>query len=263
MTSETRTRHQRGSDSSASPPRWIGRVRRIVRLDGPRSGPVLDSTPGESTLSSHPSNPEDSAEPFMRCVMLVSPGQRPPQPVLDLLRNRSARPEHLIVVEHPLIAAARLARLERDRQIRTENLEGEWPPRKPEKTILAVVNRDERQDLSQLFSTIRTHLPAVGIWVCSERITLEIYVGEEEEPQPQVHGSTASTSPAAADSDSTEIDASTPPTKEIPAREVDLTEAELQDLLAHFDAFEDVDDLDGLDVDDDLLPPGPGGSAPS
>jgi hypothetical protein len=164
------------------------------------------------------------------------------------------------VVEHPLIAAARLAGLERDRQIRAENLDGEWPPRKPEKTILAVVNRDERQDLSQLFSTIRSHLPAVGIWVCSERITLEIYVGDEE-PQSRVPESIDPASTPEAVTKRTDVDGGTPPTDDLHPRDMELTEAELHDLLANFDAFEDMDDPDGLD--DDPFPPGFEGSARS
>jgi hypothetical protein len=260
MTARTRDPRRHGSDSNATPARWRTRVRRIVRFDGRRSGPVLDSLSGDSNVSSHPSNPEDSAEPCMRCVMLVTPGQRPPQPVLDLLRNRSARPENLIVVEHPLIAVARLAGLERDRLIRTENLEGEWPPRKPEKTILAVVNRDERQDLSQLFSTIRTHLPAVGIWVCSERITLEIYVGEDD-PEAAVREQTESEATTRPLLDPLEADAPSPSTDEAVSGDAELTEAELQDLLAHFDAFDEGDGFD--DLDDDLPSSGPRGSTPS
>jgi hypothetical protein len=214
-------------------------VRRIVRFDGHRCGPVLDSIPGGLIVSSHSSNPKDPENPRTRCVILVAPGETPPQPLLDLLRDRTPQADSLIRAEHPLLAVARLARLERERRIRSENLDGEWPPPRPEKSILVVVNRDHWRDLSPLFGTIRALLPAVGIWLCTERIAIEVYAGD--------HDSISATDPSRSTTEDVHAGegraSDDRPTTDAPLAG-DLTQAELQDLLAHFEGIDEFDDLD-------------------
>ncbi len=247
MTTHPNSPAKTGSDSAPRIESLAARVCRFVRFDGHRSGPVLDSTAGGLIVSSHPSNPVDSEHPLARCVILVSPGEMPPQPLLDLLRDHSPDSEHLISAEHPLLALARLARLERDRRIRAETLDGEWPPARPEKSILVVVNRDAWRDLNPLFSTIRELMPAVGIWVCTERIAIEISAGEPglEQPAIETPGTANTSSERTVSATDTAMSSAGIDDPETPSHD-ELTEAELRDLLSHFDEPEDeFDDFDG------------------
>lgn len=243
MTFDASLEVRTGSDISVGSSSSIRRVPRMLRFDGHRGGPVLDSASGGSIVPSSTSNPMESENLRTRCVILVSPGEAPPQPLVDLLRDQTTHPGSLIRAEHPLVAVARLAGLERDRRIREENLEGEWPPHGREKSILVVVNRDAWRDLAPLFATIKTLMPSVGIWVCTERIAIEIYAGdgttdEDRDPAPAdeaIESGQSSSSHAAP----TDLDD-------------ELTEAELRDLLGHFET-PDEDDFD------DLLDSGNGG----
>jgi hypothetical protein len=243
MSIDAGRRTQAGSDSGGSTAPPARRVRRIVRFGGHLANAVLDSAPGGLIVSSHPSNPMDSENLRTRCVILVSPGETPPQPLIDLLRDQSPRPEGLIRAEHPLLALARLAGLERDRRIRAGMLDGEWPPAVPEKSILVVVNREAWRDLNPLFSTIRELMPAVGIWVCTERIAIEIYAGDQTTGAPRTD---AAAEPVADDAGpaSAVVDTGAASSTSDSSPE-ELTEAELRDLLAHFDGLDDgIDDLD-------------------
>ncbi len=275
MTTETRRPARSGSDSRVRSVRSRGRVWRILRFDGHRPGPVLDSAAGGSIVASHSSHPMDSENLRTRCVILVSPGETPPQPLIDLLRNRSHPPGGLIRAEHPLLALARLAGLERDRRIRAETLEGEWPPVAPEKSILVVVNRDAWRDLNPLFGTIRELMPAVGIWVCTERIAIEIYAGDagrEEGPtadellqaldDPHRDDPHREARDFEALADSEEI--LNGPSEGNAAPQDQLTEAELRDLLAHFEGLDgDLGGDAGGDPEGDHPYPGLGGPSPS
>ena len=213
-------------------------------------------------------NPIESGNTRSSCVILVSPGETPPQPLINLLREQSPHRDDLTRVEHPLLAMARLAVLERDRQLRREHLGDEWPPQVHEKTILVVVNRDAWRDLSPLFTTIKTLLPAVGIWLCFERIAIEIHAGDEDAAgvdadvaeltddsitdDPTGHDVLGELEPAA--------DTTTAPPASDELANTELTEAELHDLLGF---FEGIDADPDPDFDDDPRPSGPGGSPPS
>ncbi len=256
MTRSTPPASAVGSDSDLRTTPTSRPVPRFVRFEEHRSGPVLDSASGGSIVTSSTSNPLESEHLRTRCVILVSPGEIPPKPLIDLLRDRCPRQEGLIRAEHPLLALARLAGLERDRRIREETLDGEWPPLEPEKSILVVVNRDHWDDLNPLFGTIRQLMPAVGIWVCTERIAIEIYAGDVRS---EGAGETAMPNPIAPESEpeAEPDDAAFPPSDA--GEPGDLTQAELQDLLAHFEGFED----DADDFEDESGGPDFGGRPPS
>jgi hypothetical protein len=197
-------------------------------------------------------NPLESENLRTRCVMLVTPGETPPQPLVDLLRDQSQSPEGVVRAEHPLLAVARLAVLERDRRIREEHLGDELPRIEREKSVLVVVNRESWGDLSPLFTTICELMPAVGIWVCTERIAIEIYAGDGHPASPDP------LDPIVNELSASVEDAHDPDSRTAaePGLDEALTEAELRDLLGHFDGA-DFDDEPTRDHDPDA-----GGFAP-
>lgn len=112
-------------------------------------------------------------------------------------------------------------------------MRAEWTPETDERTVLVVVNRDVWRDLSPLFQTIRQIMPSVGIWVCTERVAIEVYAGQPEtSPEPAAkdvvsvapHDSEEATSPAEP--------------RESP-KLTTLSDEEMRDLL---DLFENADD---------------------
>lgn len=105
-----------------------------------------------------------------RCVLLAAGGEQPPERLMMLLDQPSTR---TVTVAHPLLAAAELASLERARSAPGE------PSTSGERTVLVVVNRESWRDLSPLFRTVRIHMPGVAIWVCTERVAIEVYAGTE------------------------------------------------------------------------------------
>ena len=185
--------------------------------------------------------------------MLVQRGERPPQPLLDLLREQTSDTREILRAEHPLLAVAHLATLERHRAMRQSSLD-DAPS---EKSILVVVNREAWRDLSPLFGTIKQLMPAVGIWVCTERIAIEIYAGD---------GATDQIDRTETIPESSELGVVEDPLGPVdgPANgaaadepqdaDASVTEEELRDLLDQFGMFGD---------DDDPSTPPSGGSRPS
>ena len=169
-----------------------------------------------------------------RCVILVAPNEHPPQPLMNLLGEDGGTPHELIRAEHPLIALAQLSSLERGRRVRSA-----WAPAQTEQTILVVVNRDSWRDLSPLYGSIRQFMPAVGIWVCTERIAIEIYAGLSE-GAPEVEDTTPSPR-------SDEGSVAPPGAMDVPADSTDpieLTDEERRDILGLRDDL-DQDPPDG------------------
>lgn len=204
----------------------------LLRFGRHQAGPVLDSVPSEINVTADPSNPMDENAVTKRCVILVAPNEHPPQPLVNLLGDQAEPAHEIIRAEHPLIALARLASLERGRRMRSE-----WSPGEPEQTILVVVNRESWRDLSPLFESVRQLMPAVGIWVCTERIAIEIYAGES---------SNQSTMPEDVSPDATPEPAAPPVNQPLQAPETEddptsLTEDELRDLLDLYNDFEEDD----------------------
>lgn len=112
-------------------------------------------------------NSADDAQ--THCVLLAAGGEQPPERLLVLLDQ----PNTLTVsVAHPLLAAAELAALERERRINEAN-----DLRSGDQNVLVVVNRESWRDLSALFKSVRIHMPAVSIWVCTDRVAIEVYAG--------------------------------------------------------------------------------------
>ena len=204
----------------------------LLRFGRHPAGPVLDSTQSEINVTSDPSNPIDENAVTKRCVILVAPNEHPPQPLVNLLGDQPDTAHEIIRAEHPLTALARLASLERGRRMRSE-----WSPGEPEQTILVVVNRESWRDLSPLFESIRQLMPAVGIWVCTERIAIEIYAGESNDETAVLEEESPEATP----------ESTAPPvnqTPEGPENDHDpatLTEDELQDLLDLYNDFEEDD----------------------
>ena len=105
------------------------------------------------------------------CVLLAVGGEQPPERLLKLLDQPSTR---TVTVAHPLLAAAELASFEASLSLRRQQ-----EPAENVRTVLVVVNRESWRDLSPLFRTVRIHMPAVAIWVCTERVAIEVYAGNE------------------------------------------------------------------------------------
>jgi hypothetical protein len=112
-----------------------------------------------------------------RCVLLAAGGEQPPDRLLVLLDQPDT---HTVSVAHPLLAAAELAALERERRIaETQGLGTK------DQNVLVVVNRESWRDLSALFKSVRIHMPAVSIWVCTDRVAIEVYAGTGKANEPE------------------------------------------------------------------------------
>lgn len=241
MTMPARRSTGPGSDSARASGRPSTPFSRVVRFDRTPANPVLDSLEGGTSLSPRPSNPLDPDGAEARCVMLVQRGERPPQPLLDLLREQTSDTRDIIRAEHPLLAVAHLATLERDRAMRQSSLD-DAPT---EKSILVVVNREAWRDLSPLFGTVKQLMPAVGIWVCTERIAIEIYAGDGVTDQIDRTDAPAEASGHEVAPDP--LDPTDEPRQadregEMQDTDASVTEEELRDLLDQFGMFGDEDD---------------------
>lgn len=197
---------------------------------------VLDFKLGDSEVPHASARQIDDDASLVRCVVLISPGEHPPQQLLNLLKQPASTVDR---AEHPLLALARLSTLERSRRMRAE-----WSPDADERTVLVVVNRDVWRDLSPLFQTIRHILPSVGIWVCTERVAIEVYAGQHDQHDQHDQLDQPETSPSVAING----DVSPPPnvfTEEAssdgthePAKLTTISDEEMRDLL---DLFEGAD----------------------
>jgi hypothetical protein len=114
-------------------------------------------------------------------------------------------------------------------------MRAEWSPDADERTVLVVVNRDVWRDLSPLFQTIRHILPSVGIWVCTERVAIEVYAGQHD--QPETSPSVAINGDVSPPPDVFTEEASSDGTHE-PAKLTTISDEEMRDLL---DLFEGAD----------------------
>ena len=110
------------------------------------------------------------------CVLLAAGGEQPPQRLLVLLDQPHT---HTVSVAHPLLAAAELAALERERRITETN-----GRHSSNQIVLVVVNRESWRDLSALFKSVRIHMPAISIWVCTDRVAIEVYAGSGRPTEP-------------------------------------------------------------------------------
>ncbi len=202
----------------------------VSNFDQHPGNPVLDFRSGDSEVPDASAKPIDDDASLVRCVMLISPGEHPPQQLLNLLKQPASTVDR---AEHPLLAVARLSTLERGREMRAE-----WSPDSDERTVLVVVNRDVWRDLSPLFQTIRQIMPKVSIWVCTERVAIEVYAGQHESASETTTESldpSEASEPDEATAQSTPLEAPEPTT---------LSDEEMRDLLDLFDGNDD-DDPDG------------------
>ncbi len=212
------------------------------KFDGHRENRVLDLRPGDLEVSDSIENSIDDDASTVKCVMLIAPDEHPPQQLLDLLRQPSA--SSFERAEHPLLAVARLATLERARRTRAE-----WSPDLQERSVLVVVNRDAWRDLAPLFQTIREVMPSVGIWVCTERVAIEVHAGQQIDPH-ESHESLDVRERTDNPVDEAPIPPfeSLSPADEEPAEREErtsLTDAEMRDLLDLFGG-DDLDDPPSL-----------------
>jgi hypothetical protein len=191
---------------------------------------VLDLKQGDSVVPDASNKPIDDDASLVRCVMLISPGEHPPQQLLNLLKQPASTVDR---AEHPLLAVARLSTLERGRKMRAE-----WSPEADERTVLVVVNRDLWRDLSPLFQTIRQIMPSVSIWVCTERVAIEVYAGQTDASLETALTDGASAIPHAPD------DAAGMAEPRESAKSTTLSDDEMRDLL---DLFEEGFDGEGPD----------------
>lgn len=195
-------------------------------------------------MSSSSINPSDGESRKRRYVFLVAPGEHPSPALLELLQRRGEHPEAWIQADHPLTALAHVACLERDRQ-----LQARWYPEERFQTILVVVNRDSFPDLEPLFLTLQEFMRAVGIWVCTERLAIEIHPGEPDDERgdddpgdDDRRGETSTSGPPAEPLLPTPEPPAPGPSEEfsdenLPNDEdIRVTEAELRDLLDLYDS---------------------------
>jgi len=154
------------------------------------------------------------------CVLLAAGGEQPPERLLKLLDQPSTR---TVTVAHPLLAAAELSSFEASLSLRRQQ-----EPAEKLRTVLVVVNRESWRDLSPLFRTVRILMPAVAIWVCTERVAIEVYAGTDQDAnhvQPPVESPTPRVEPEVSEN---------PPTEPIDAAKV--SEDELRFLLDLYDS---------------------------
>jgi hypothetical protein len=225
--------------------------RRDSNFDGHCGNRVLDFRSGDLAVSDPDGNTIDDDASSVKCVMLIAPDEHPPQQLLDLLRQPSA--SSFKRAEHPLLAVAQLATLERARRMRAE-----WTPDLNERTVLVVVNRDAWRDLAPLFQTVREVMPSVGIWVCTERVAIEVHAGQQvdaSDPHEYRHDPHDPLDPpegpktASAEARGLPLD-SLPPAEDEPAvreERTSLTDAEMRDLLDLFGG-DDLDDPPSLGI---------------
>jgi hypothetical protein len=229
-------RHQdSASDSAPAEPSRLGDHSDIQGISRPRGSvsnfdqhpvdPVLDLKPGDSEVTDASARPIDDDASLVRCVMLISADEHPPQQLLNLLKQPASTVDR---AEHPLLAVARLSTLERGRKMRAE-----WTPDTDERTVLVVVNRDVWRDLSPLFQTIRQIMPSVGIWVCTERVAIEVYAGQPETSPESTVKDVVSVAPHDFD------EAISPAEPRESPKLTTLSDEEMRDLL---DLFENADD---------------------
>ena len=218
------------SDSTEDAPSGM----RVIRMSRNPRGPVLDSIESEIEMTADDSNPMDDDAVCKRYVVLVAPGEQLPSPLMELLSDRSddSNSTNVFHANHPMVAIALLSRLEHERR-----LQEKWEL--AEQTVLVVVNRDSWKDLSGLFDATRQLMPAVAIWVCAERIAIQIYAGENsdvdghqarepgDDPNPEPENRDAHPEAGSQDEESGEPERTT------------LSSEELQDLLDAFDVFEE------------------------
>ena len=227
-----------------------GNPERDSNFVGHRENRVLDLASGDLAVSDSTGDSIDDDASTVKCVMLIAPDEHPPQQLLDLLRQPSA--SSFERAEHPLLAVARLATLERARRMRAE-----WTPGLEERSVLVVVNRDAWRDLAPLFQTIREVMPSVGIWVCTERVAIEVHAGQQVDVRDphdadDTHQSVDppdGSAPALADPSALPPDSVPPAADEPEDREerTSLTEAEMRDLLDLFGG-DDLDDPPSLGI---------------
>ena len=223
----------RGSDSKVT----FGSRTALLRFDRRRAGPVLDSSPSEINVTADTSNPMDENAVTKRCVILIAPNEPLPQALVNLLGDQGSTPQEILRAQHPLTATALLASLERGRRMRAE-----WSPGEAEKTILVVANRNSWPDLSALFESTRQLMPAVGIWVYTDEIVIEIEDGRSSvDSETATDQDSEGTTPESAGPDVTDRpeDSKNDHEEEDPTR---LTEDELQDLLDLYNDFDEDED---------------------
>ena len=181
----------------------------------------MAETPQESA-GSHPAR--------THCVLLAAGGEHPPERLMTLLDEPSTQ---TVTVAHPLLAAAELARLERERQASLSSRSDEDEDR----IVLVVVNRESWRDLSPLFRMVRLQMPRVSIWVCTERVAIEVYAGNEYYSQQE-------------DAEIAPVPTATTPAQPTKSRldgseqgdPADVSDEELRLLLELFDAHDEADD---------------------
>ena len=204
---------------------------------------VLDFRLGDSEVPNASARPIDDDASLVRCVMLISTGEHPPQQLLNLLKQPASTVDR---AEHPLLALAKLSTLERSRRMRAE-----WSPDAEERTVLVVVNRDVWRDLSPLFQTIRHILPSVGIWVCTERVAIEVYAGQNDQDDTDDTASSVATKGDVTPPPDVFAEEANPDGTREPVKMTTLSDEEMRDLL---DLFEGPDE-DGPDEDGPDGPP--------
>lgn len=171
-----------------------------------------------------------------RCVLLAAGGEQPPERLMRLLDQPSTE---TVTVAHPLLAAAELALLERAR-LADALLDSEEEAR----TVLVVVNRESWRDLSSLFRMVRLQMPEVSIWVCTERVAIEVYAGNEinEVADEEADGPPAraeSVAPAEIPAEARDESSNVGSKK---GESTDVSDEELERLLELFDAEADEHD---------------------
>ena len=196
--------------------------------------PVLDLRTGVVILSDHRAKSTGGGDARTRCVLLAAGGEQPPERLLMLLDQPNT---HTVTVAHPLLAAAELASLERERRSRKA-----WKMNSDERVVLVVVNRENWGDLSPLVRTVQIQMPNVSIWMCTEGAAMEIYSGSDPSNDDEDMGTQA---PSTEDPDQDQPASDEPLPEE--SAGTDVTEDEIRFLLELYDADSNEDSDENSD----------------
>ena len=171
-----------------------------------------------------------------RYVVLLAAGDRLPQPIKEILVDRSEPDRAFETADHPLKAIALLSRLERERR-----LQARWEL--GEQTVLIVANRDSWGDLESLFDATREKMPSVDIWVCAERVAIQIYAGETSHDLAEIDDAMLAEDPSPPEQslDEAILGRDRADDEDGAEERTTLTDEEMRELL---DAFEDRDEDD-------------------
>ncbi len=119
----------------------------------------------DSTVASLGDSPPPPLRDASRCVILsrgddISPG---------FLASLTQRGVETVIIGRPIVAFAELLVMERER-----GPSSGWGLPERNRTLFIVADRERWEQLDQLLTAIRTHLPRVAVWVAAADLLMDV-----------------------------------------------------------------------------------------